>query len=549
MGVRADSGLRRDLVQALGEVPRAMSREDEVERLPAGGQELVERVEAIAADHVRLAELPYELRKRLLAACGKIADPSAGERRAMRRALRRKNDREQRERDLQALMQAALRRARSLNKVENGHLPRHALPARPESAPEPPAPVIATTEPRAVPAELGQARYCYVCKAPYTRVHAFYDSMCAACAELNFRKRTELCDLRGRVALVTGGRVKIGREIVLKLLRCGARVILTTRFAADAARRYAELPEFPDFAGRLQIHGLDLRHTPSVERLCAHLLGSLERLDILVNNACQTVRRPPAFYAHMLELERRAAAELAPAARALLAGTAQSGLPWDRRAPARLPSSSNPGALAPPDHAFAAELSQLALLPEDRAHDRALFPEHAYDADGQQVDLRKVNSWRLRLADVSTAELLEVQLVNAVAPFVLCSRLKPLMERVATRDKHVVNVSAVEGQFSRGTKTDKHPHTNMAKAALNMLTRTSASDCLRSGIHMNSVDTGWITDEDPAEHALRKERDGFQPPLDAVDGAARVCDPIVSGFLTGNHVWGQFLKDYAPAAW
>jgi NAD(P)-dependent dehydrogenase (short-subunit alcohol dehydrogenase family) len=248
------------------------------------------------------------------------------------------------------------------------------------------------------------------------------------------------------------------------------------------------------------------------------------------------VRRPPAFYAHLMELERKAAGELGPEARALLGGE-------------EAPIHSTAAVPATIERASAAELSQLALVPGDREHDLTLFPEHAYDADHQQVDLRRTNSWRLRLADVSTAELLEVQLVNAIAPFVLCARLKPLMERVPTRDKHVVNVSAVEGQFSRGTKTDKHPHTNMAKAALNMLTRTSAPDCLRSGIHMNSVDTGWITDEDPAEHALRKERDGFQPPLDVVDGAARVCDPIVSGFLTGNHVWGQFLKDYAPAAW
>jgi NAD(P)-dependent dehydrogenase (short-subunit alcohol dehydrogenase family) len=154
------------------------------------------------------------------------------------------------------------------------------------------------------------------------------------------------------------------------------------------------------------------------------------------------------------------------------------------------------------------------------------------------------------LADVTTVELLEVQLVNAIAPFLLNARLKPLMLRVPTRDKHIVNVSAMEGQFYRSFKTDKHPHTNMAKAALNMMTRTSAKDYVRDGIHMNSVDTGWVTDEDPAEIAARKtEEHGFHPPLDIVDGAARIVDPIFDGVRTGVHVWGQFLKDYAPTHW
>jgi NAD(P)-dependent dehydrogenase (short-subunit alcohol dehydrogenase family) len=140
--------------------------------------------------------------------------------------------------------------------------------------------------------------------------------------------------------------------------------------------------------------------------------------------------------------------------------------------------------------------------------------------------------------------------VNAVAPFVLNARLKPLMLKHPTRDKHIVNVSAMEGQFYREFKTDKHPHTNMAKAALNMMTRTSAADYVRDGIHMNSVDTGWVTDEDAAPLAEQKRKEhGFHPPLDVVDGAARILDPIFSGFRTGDHRWGFFFKDYKPTPW
>jgi NAD(P)-dependent dehydrogenase (short-subunit alcohol dehydrogenase family) len=198
----------------------------------------------------------------------------------------------------------------------------------------------------------------------------------------------------------------------------------------------------------------------------------------------------------------------------------------------------------------AAALSQVPLVPDDMLVAHQLVPAGKLDQNLQQIDLRERNSWRLLMDEVPSVELLEVQLVNAIAPFVLNARLKPLMMRVTTRDKHIVNVSAMEGQFYRSFKTDKHPHTNMAKAALNMMTRTSAKDYLRDGIHMNSVDTGWVSDEDPAHIAERKLAEHhFHPPLDIVDGAARIVDPIISGVLTGEHVWGQFLKDYRPTAW
>jgi NAD(P)-dependent dehydrogenase (short-subunit alcohol dehydrogenase family) len=491
-------------------------------------------LESVAADRQLLDTLPATDRQRLHQAVAQMYHPDPVERRVKLKAAEKARYASKVKAEDEVLNQTGIRalRRKPVFTTANVFAPEgflaHDVP-----------PDVDAAQPR----ESIAPKHCYVCKQKYSTIHFFYDQMCPDCATFNYAKRSESADLHGRVALLTGGRVKIGYQAGLKLLRAGAELIVTTRFPRDSAARYAEEPDFAQWGDRLQVYGLDLRHTPSVEAFCQELVATRPRLDFIINNACQTVRRPPEFYAHMMDGETAALHDMPEHVRKLVGhyeGLRGSNiLPESGAAPASLPGLTR-----------AAELSQLPLLPEELLAQSHLFPQGRLDQDLQQIDLRERNSWRLLMAEVPSVELLEVQLVNAIAPFLINARLKPLMLRTADRDKHIVNVSAMEGQFYRSFKTTRHPHTNMAKAALNMMTRTSATDYHNDGIHMNSVDTGWVTDEDPAELAAKKVlEERFHPPLDIVDGAARIVDPIIAGINSGEYVWGQFLKDYKPTDW
>jgi NAD(P)-dependent dehydrogenase (short-subunit alcohol dehydrogenase family) len=277
----------------------------------------------------------------------------------------------------------------------------------------------------------------------------------------------------------------------------------------------------------LHILGLDLRHLLRVQELGAELARSLPALDLLVHNAAATIHRPVAFYAG---LQAREQEPLDHSQRPLLEGGFL------------VPEGSSPVLFSE----LAPVASSASLLPGGSPD----FPLGKFEDDGQQLDLRERNSWLVELGDVSPEELVEAHAVSSLAPFLLTQSLLPALKRSSLEPAVVVNVSAMEASFSRHYKSPTHPHTNMAKAGLNMLTRTAGPDLVADGIAMVSVDTGWVTDENPhpVRERSRQER-GFRPPLDEVDGAARVTAPIFQAARGEGVEGGVFLKDFRKIPW
>lgn len=391
--------------------------------------------------------------------------------------------------------------------------------------------------------ELRSARGCYICKQDFVLVDAFYHWLCPSCAAFSHAKRDQRTDLSGRRALLTGGRAKIGMYIALRLLRDGADTTITTRFPRDAVRRFAAMPDAANWIDRLTVVGIDLRDPTQVIEL-ADRVSAAGPLDILINNACQTVRRSPGAYSALTE------AEQAPLPRELALPELVTLEPVAELHPATLTAGLEPAVISSPQRSTleAAQLTQQALS-AGHASLEAHLAGTAVDAGGLLPDLQSLNSWTRLVDEVDPLELLEVQLCNSIAPFLLISRLRPAMRAAEARRRYVVNVSAMEGQFSRRYKGPGHPHTNMAKASLNMLTRTSSGEMFQTDqILMTAVDTGWITDERPHQDKVRIAAEGWRAPLDLVDGAARVYDPIVQG-EAGEDLYGCFLKDYRVNPW
>lgn len=371
---------------------------------------------------------------------------------------------------------------------------------------------------------------CYICKTHFFEVHHFYHRLCPCCAKVNEDYRTQTADLTGRVALVTGGRIKIGFEIALKLLRAGATVLITTRFLQDAMQRYQQQADFADWQHRLTIYALDLKHINSVEAFTDYLNQTYDALDILINNAAQTLRKPDSFYQHMARQEQQLASQNTKQLH-LLGGYTDALLMQD-----------NQYHLQTVQHKTAKnELRDSAFMPTDEFN--------------EPIDFAKTNCWTKRLHDIDTLTFLEAQIINATAPFLLNARLKPLMLNSSFEQRFIINVSAMEGQFNRKNKTCNHAHTNMAKASLNMMTRTAGVDYARDNIYMNSVDTGWVTQENPFHIRQTSRIKGMVPPLDCIDGASRVLAPIFDTLLgdmldtDDTPVFGKFLKDYAVCEW
>ena len=359
--------------------------------------------------------------------------------------------------------------------------------------------------------KLNVPKNCYSCNTSFSLAHSFYNRLCPKCAELNYENRFKNLNLSGRNVILTGGRVKIGYATALKILRSNAHLTVTTRFPATALEQFRQEEDYESWKDNLVVYGLDLRNLKSVENFIYNYKSKHESLDILINNAAQTIKYTDQYYVPLIAKEQQLA----------LGFSGQQN--------------------------FIANETPVANVKLLETHVEKSYLE--LNRFGQPIDNRTKNSWNATLEEISMQELIEVNLINQISPYFLIKEFLPLLKNSSFPKKHIINVTSSEGQFSYNNKTMFHPHTNMTKAALNMMTRTAAMTYEKENIYMNAVDVGWVSTG--ARETLRKKQfeQGYIPPLDPVDGASRIIHPIYENEQNNTIFIGKLLKNYAVEDW
>ncbi|MBK03631.1 MAG: short-chain dehydrogenase [Deltaproteobacteria bacterium] len=450
----------------------------------------------------------------------------------------------------QVILQAAMRLQSTYE--------RHQEKVPPQEEPE------QTDEPERLPGNaviglrLASRKRCYCCKQFMLERHPSYAAMCVSCGEVNRERRSQQVDLRGRIAIVTGARIKIGYATTLRLLRAGAHVIATTRFPKSAAETYAREADFHTWRDRLEIHALDLRSFPAIRGFVEDIKRQHTHIDILINNAAQTIRRPTPYYNPILHNESQpfesedAYQLLSDVCKALYQKHTHSSRQLTENTTSQLSSELLPLSDDITQRQYAPVLSSLPILAEDFQEDPHSFPQNELNMYGQPADNRAYTSWEQEIEDVEDFELLEVHMINAMAPFLLMKHLRPLMLNSPFEKRFIVNVTSIEGQFvtsKKPTKGAKHPHTNMTKSALNMLTFSGAHADTKLGLYRVGVDPGWASIENGMITREKWIELGVEAPLDFDDAATRITDPIYQSLLFDVSIHGKLFKDFQVVPW
>ena len=407
---------------------------------------------------------------------------------------------------------------------------------------------------------------CYICKEKFglNNIHSFYGNLCKKCGDYNYSFRTMKLDFTGRIAIVTGGRVKIGYYIATKLLSYGAKVLITSRFPKDTLFKYQNDPEYEKWKNNLIIYPIDFRIFESTIKFVQFIKDNFPHVDILINNAAQTIRRTASYYKYLLPIETKNLSKEDD--KKIIKNdfiNLQKQLKADESTQAPNPQSTKKEiqnsliSLMDNKSKEYQEILPLSVIASQiRIMEEKSQPHvTVMGGDGQPYDFSKgKNSWNFEFDEIPFQEFTEVQIINTWTPYYLCVKLKPLMMQSPFPDKYIVNVTSVEGIFSH-FKRSSHVHTNMAKAALNMFTRTCGSYLKDIGIYMTCVDTGWVSPMNEMNSLLDKdkknsyENEFMNVPLDELDGAMRVLHPIIEGIKNKNYLFGILLKDYVKSPW